>query len=111
MKPYEITAQDAAEFTHLSFGDEEYTALDDKIKVQLKTTLEAAKGYVSGYTGLDLTEAAGLDLPDISIAILVVASEMWDNRQLTTQYTGQNPMVMQILGMRSTNLLPTPDTV
>lgn len=43
----------------------------------------------------------------ILIVILTVGAEMLDNRQLTAQYTGQNPMVMQILDMHSTNLLPS----
>ena len=41
------------------------------------------------------------------ITVLVIATEMLDNRQMTAQYTGQNPTAMQILNMHSTNLLPT----
>lgn len=32
---------------------------------------------------------------------------MIDNRQVTMQYTGRNPTVMQILDMHSVNLLPS----
>ena len=44
---------------------------------------------------------------DITYAIKVLAAEMIDNHQITSQYTGKNPVVMQILDLHSTNLLPS----
>ena len=37
----------------------------------------------------------------------VLAAEMIDNHQITTQYTGKNPVAMQIMDLHSTNLLPS----
>ena len=47
------------------------------------------------------------ELEDLAYAVKVMAAEMIDNRQITAQYTGKNPMVMQILDLHSTNLLPS----
>ena len=44
---------------------------------------------------------------ELGYAIKTVAAEMIDNRQVTMQYTGRNPTVMQILDMHSVNLLPS----
>lgn len=108
MKPSELTAQILSEYAKATLGDEEYATLDAARKAEIEGALAAAKRFVGGYTGLDMSQA---DLEDITIAILTVGAEMLDNHQLTAQYTGQNPMVMQILDMHSTNLLPTPDDV
>ena len=56
------------------------------------------------YTGLDMEKT---ELEDLAYAVKVMAAEMIDNRQITAQYTGKNPMVMQILDLHSTNLLPS----
>ena len=104
MKPSEITAADLGVFSRRCFDAAGYDALDAAERSQVQLALNAAKGYVSGYTGLNLETS---ELEDVSIAVLTVGAEMLDNRQLTSQYTGQNPMVMQILDMHSINLLPT----
>ena len=104
MRPSEITAADLAVFARYCVDAEEYEKLARDEQNQVVLALNAAKGYVRGYAGLDLDQC---ELEDVSIAILAVGAEMLDNRQVTTQYTGQNPMVMQILDMHSTNLLPT----
>ena len=106
MKPSEIKAADLAVYARKCFDSTEYAALDTAQKSEIDLALAAAKGYVSGYTGLDLAQT---EVEDVTIAILAVGAEMLDNKQLTVQYTGQNPMVMQILDMHSTNLLPTAD--
>lgn len=104
MTPSEIKASDLAVFARYCFDAVEYDALDDSQKRSIQLALSGAKSYVGGYTGLDLDTC---QLEDISVAILTVGAEMLDNRQLTAQYTGQNPMVMQILDLHSSNLLPT----
>lgn len=55
-------------------------------------------------TGLDI-EAT--EQEDLAYAVKALAAEMIDNRQVTMQYTGRNPTVMQILDMHSVNLLPS----
>ena len=66
--------------------------------------LSAAKAAAGAYTGLDMEKT---ELEDLAYAVKVMAAEMIDNRQITAQYTGKNPMVMQILDLHSTNLLPS----
>ena len=43
----------------------------------------------------------------MTYAIKVIAAEMIDNHQITSQYSCQNPLAMQILDLHSTNLLPS----
>ena len=73
-------------------------------KADFQRILPLAVAYCAGYAGLDTSQ----ELPDeIGYAILVVAAEMYDNRQMTQQYSAQNATVRQILDMHSTNLLPS----
>ena len=46
---------------------------------------------------------------DITIAVLTLISDMWDNRSMTVQKNNVNTIVDAILGMHRTNLIPTPD--
>lgn len=103
MKPVELAAADLAVYAHKCFDEAGYQALEDAEKREIAAAFAAAKGYVGAYTGLDLSRT---EFEDVAIAILTVGAEMLDNRQLTAQYTGQNPMVMQILDLHSANLLP-----
>ena len=64
----------------------------------------AAKAAAAAYTGLDI-EAT--EQEDLAYAVKVLAAEMIDNHQITTQYTGKNPVAMQIMDLHSTNLLPS----
>ena len=47
---------------------------------------------------------------DITIAVLTLISDMWDNRSMTVQKNNVNTIVDAILGMHRTNLIPTPDS-
>ena len=76
--------------------------------------LSAATGFVKNYTGIKLDETAAREktaeydvAEELGYAVKVIAAEMIDNRQVTMQYTGRNPTVMQILDMHSVNLLPS----
>lgn len=75
------------------------------------TLLDAMKkasiSYCSGQTGLDEDQ---LDLhEDITIAVLCMISDMWDNRSASTNSDKRNKTVDIILAMHSENLLPTPN--
>ena len=72
--------------------------------VIIQAALSAARSYCAAYAGIDLDTVA---FEDVAYAVCVAAAEMLDNRQMTAQYTGRNPTVMQILDMHSTNLLPS----
>lgn len=103
MRPCELTVQDVALFARLIVEKSDYENLSDSEKQDCVMALAAAKVYAAGYTGLDMETT---ELEDIAYAVLTIAAEMVDNRQMTAQYTGQNPTALQILNMHSTNLLP-----
>jgi hypothetical protein len=103
MRVSELTPQILAVFSRRCLDADDWKTLDDAQKTEVQAALMAAKGYASGYTGVDLEQS---NLEDVTIAILIIGSEMLDNRQLTAQYTAQNPLVVQILSMHATNLLP-----
>ena len=71
--------------------------------------LEAAKSYVAGYTGL--TESELDEHPDIAIAALCVAGDMFTNRDMVTGGTKSsvnvNKTVETILNMYAVNLVPS----
>lgn len=115
---------------YIPYNKEEYLAVfkdfarigaeaDDNLA---STSIENALSFVKGYTGLEVWDTSWTsehqhqhnDTPPdgelclaLRYAILTIAAEMYDNRQMTQQYTGKNPTVMQILDMHSTNLLPS----
>ncbi|WP_347005146.1 head-tail connector protein [Enterocloster clostridioformis] len=98
MKVSEITLKDICrqirtEEAYLTDGDRQY----------LEILLSAAMDYVKGYTGLD--EAAIDTHEDITIAVLVLVSDMYDNRQMTVDKNNVNRVVDTILGMYCVNLL------
>lgn len=65
----------------------------------------AAVAYASGQTGLTEEELDGYE--DITIAVLDVISDMWDNRSMTIDRSNLNIVADTILYMHSRNLLPT----
>jgi hypothetical protein len=102
----ELTAQTLAEYARYSLGAEEYESLPNKGEVDI--ALEAAKAFISNKAGIKFEETDGADL---AAAVLVLGAEMLDNRQMTTQYSTQNPMVVQIVNLYSSNLLPRGDDI
>lgn len=64
----------------------------------------AAVAYVGSQTGLDSTELDQHE--DLTIAVLTVISDMWDNRSLSIDRNSPNRLVDSILFQYSTNLLP-----
>lgn len=102
----EITIEDVVEY--LKLEEDQYT---EKL---MGTILEAAKSYVSEYTGLP--QAADDDrktldsYPEISLAVYVVCQDMYDNRSMYIGQTGTaknytNKTVETILEMHRRNLL------
>lgn len=81
--------------------DEEYLTEGDR--QHLAVLQKAAVEYVKGYTGLD--DAAIDTHEDITIAVLVLISDMYDNRQMTVDKSNVNRVVDTILGMYCINLL------
>ena len=64
---------------------------------------KAAIEYTKSYTGLSDAELE--EHEDITIAVLVLISDMYDNRQMYVDRNNTNRVVDTILGMYSKNLL------
>lgn len=103
MKVSKLREVDIALFSRKIMDAGEYEALSALEKQECKDALTAAKAVAAQYTGLDMKTT---ECEDITYAVKVLAAEMLDNHQITAQYTGRNPTVMQILDLHSTNLLP-----
>ena len=78
------------------------TNIDDTL---LAVILPAAKRFCAQYTGLTLEDLD--DHEDMPLAVLAVAADMYEVRQVTLNGTQINPTTAQILGTYSTNLLPS----
>lgn len=104
MKPCEMTALDIAIFSRKITSAGDVGCLSAEEHRECEDALAAAKAVAGAYAGIDIEKT---DFEDITYAVKVLAAEMIDNHQITTQYTGKNPVVMQILDLHSTNLLPS----
>lgn len=94
MKISEIKIEDIKDYLHVHHDE------DDKL---ISAILIASKAFVSNYTGLSLE---GLDAKDdISMAVFVLASDLYDNRVYTVENNNVNPVIEAILNMHSVNLL------
>lgn len=69
----------------------------------LENLKKAAIEYVKSYTGL--TEVQLEEHEDITIAVLVLVSDMYDNRQVYVDRSSVNRTVETILNMYRVNLL------
>lgn len=98
MKVSEITIKDICRQIR-----EEEAYVTEEGRKHLAILQKAAVDYVKGYTGLD--EAAIDTHEDITIAVLVLVSDMYDNRQMTVDKNNVNRVVDTILGMYCVNLL------
>jgi uncharacterized phage protein (predicted DNA packaging) len=86
--------------THLKNYLHVYHTEDDQL---LSAILVASKAFVKNYTGLSNEK---LDInEDLSMAIYILASELYDNRTYTVDNSNVNPVIQTILGMHSINLL------
>lgn len=74
----------------------------------LEAMQSAAVSYCTNYTGLQQTDLDNYE--DITIAVLTLISDMWDERSMTVDKNNVNRVVDTILGMHCINLLPTPPT-
>ena len=107
-KVSDLTPADLASYARYTLGADEFESLPEEIQSDITMALAAAKGYVKNYTGTDFDKN---EAPELAAAVLTVGAEMLDNRQMTVQYSSQNPMVMQILNLHSENLLPEVEDV
>lgn len=91
-----LTITDVADYLRLT----ETTTQDESL---LTTILSASKDYVLKYTGLNLLEAD--NYKDLTIAVLVLCQDMFDNRAYYVDSSNVNKVVEAILGLHSVNLL------
>ena len=98
MKVSEITPEYIADYARVDEPDE-------LILMQIQGALTAAIAYTKSYTGLDDEQLD--EHEDIAIAVLIIATDMYDNRNLYQDYKFKetNKTVECILGMHSINLL------
>lgn len=105
MKVSEITAANIKDYARIDGTDDDW--LVDAI-------LSAAMAHVVSQTGLPLlpdVDADGVpvacvdDYEDLTIAVLVLASDMYDNRSCVVDKSGVNKAVESILGAHCHNLL------
>lgn len=104
MSPRDLNAVDIALFSRKITGAVEFGSISAEERIECETALQAAKAVAGAYAGIDIDAT---DFEDVTYAVKVLAAEMIDNHQITAQYTGKNPVVMQILDLHSTNLLPS----
>lgn len=94
MKISEVTIVELKDYANVDHD------FDDDIFTNI---LMAAKSYIKGYTGLNDEQLD--DKEDLTLALMVLCNEMYDNRIFSVQYDKVNTVVSNILNMHSINLL------
>lgn len=103
MKVSEITAQDVADY----IKESNYNSTDT---FGIPEMLAVAKAFIESYTGIpqtsdDETVKTLDDYEDFYIVVMVLCSDMYDNRSLYIDKNNLNKVVDTILGMHCNNLL------
>ena len=96
MKISEVTVQDLVNYAHED-------AEDLELHGTFNTMLIACKAYIKGYTGL--TDEQMETKEDLTIALMVLVNEMYENRIYTVKDDKVNVVIKSILDMHSINLL------
>ncbi|RXI50190.1 phage gp6-like head-tail connector protein [Clostridium tetani] len=94
MKISEVTIQDLKEYANVEHD------LDDKL---FNNILIASKSYIKSYTGLTFGQMDTKE--DLTIVLMALSDEMYDNRTFTVQDGKANRVIKSILDMHSVNLL------
>ncbi len=100
MKIRQLTAEFVAAYLKIDRED-----LDEAKRKELLTFLDAAKRYVLSETGLTAEEADEKD--DLTVAVLILCQDMYDNRTRYLSSSGSKPSdtLDSILGFYRCNLL------
>ena len=98
MKVSELTLPLIAQ--HLNEVEE---SLPENDKNLINAMKAAAVKFCADYTGLSTEELDNFE--DITVVVLALISDMYDNRQTTVDRGNVNRIVDTILGMHSINLL------
>ena len=86
-----------------------YENLDTNDITLLESETVSAIQYAMSYTGLTQENLDSYE--DITIAVLCLISDMWDNREYATNQTNLNPTVQTILSLHCYNFVPPSETV
>jgi uncharacterized phage protein (predicted DNA packaging) len=96
MKTSELTVEEVCSYIHL----DESSADDER---DISTFISAAKSYVQNYTGLTAAEIDTYE--DITVAVLVLVQDMYDNRTYYVDSSNVNKVVESILSLHCKNLI------
>lgn len=94
MKVSEITIEILKNYLRIDGSDDD---------VLLQHILSASIDYCLNYTGRTIEELEQYN--DIPLAVLSLCSDLYENREYTTDRININPAIAQILGSHSNNLL------
>lgn len=94
MKISEVTIDDLKEYANV---DHDY---DNKI---FNNILLSSKAYIKSYTGLNEEQIDSKE--ELTIALMILCNEMYENRIYTVENDKVNKIVNSILDMHSINLL------
>lgn len=97
-KVSDITVQALADYLRLADPSDADNAL-------LAAIIKAVPAYMTKYTGLSAVQLD--ESPDMVVAALCLAQDMYDNRSMYVDSSRQNLTVQSILDMHSINLLPS----
>ena len=100
MKISELTPETVARYLRI---DWDHAREEDTL--ELESFLKAAKAFVFGFVGK--TDAECDAWPDLTIAVLLICEDMYDNRSaaVTRESAAQNPALMRLLGLHDYNLI------
>jgi hypothetical protein len=93
MKISELTVDTALKYARAEGDDPEAAQI----------MFDAAKSYVLHYTGLSAEAADELD--DLALAVLIIFTDMYDNRTMTAENAAENKTAKTLLGMHCLNLV------
>lgn len=94
MKYSELSINEVKEYLRIE-GDSENNTIN--------IMFMASKSFVKGYTGLSLDQLDQYE--DLSLVVLCLCAEMYDNRQFTVDKDKVSPMILIILNLYSIDLL------
>lgn len=96
MEISKLTTEDVKYYLRIVESDEQDDAL-------IASILNGSKSYVSGQTGLSMDEMDKYS--DLTIAILIICQDMYDNRSMYVDKNNLNKTVESIISMHSSHLV------
>ena len=94
MKISEVTIDELKEYANVEHN------YDDNIFTNILVT---TKSYIKSYTGLNDDQIDNKE--DLTIALMILCNEMYDNRIFSVQDNKANAVIANILDMHAVNLL------